>query len=270
MNKFISLQRSGPIAEIIFNKPERRNALCLAMWRAIPTLLAEAVQDDTICVVIFHGGTSGTFAAGADITEFEEIYATPERAAASSAVLTAAVDAIEHCPKPTVAAIEGACVGGGVSVACACDIRFAGDGAKFAVTPGKLGLLYSPGDTRRLIARVGASAAKDLLFSGRLITIDEALRIGLIDHRLDKGDALPKARAWAEMVSTLAQSSVQATKTMIQGLEQGWTDQSPEAQKLFLETFGGDDFKEGYQAFLEKRPPHFPGNSPSNPGGKGD
>lgn len=269
MSSFISLRRTGPIAEIVFNKPERRNALCLSMWQAVPKLLAEATADEAVCVVIFHGGTAKAFAAGADITEFDEIYATAEQAAASSAIITAAVDAIEQCPKPTVAAIEGACVGGGVSIACACDLSFAGDGAKFAVTPGKLGLLYSPGDTRRLVAKVGVSAAKDLLFSGRLIDTAEAVRIGLIDHQLDKGDALAKARAWAETVSELAQSSVQATKTMIKGLERGWIDQSPEAQRLFLDAFDGDDFKEGYQAFLEKRTPQFPGNSPAKPDGKG-
>ncbi|MEM1380638.1 MAG: enoyl-CoA hydratase-related protein [Pseudomonadota bacterium] len=263
MTDFIRLQINGPIAELIFNKPERRNALCLSMWRAIPTLLTQAVDDPCVSVIIIHGGDAGCFAAGADISEFAEIYATAKHAAESSDILGAGVQAIERCSKPVVAAVEGACFGGGVSIAAACDLRFVAENSKFGVTPGKLGLLYSPADTRRLIRMVGLAHAKDLLFSGRIISFDEAKTMGIVDHHVPAGGALSAAHEWATTVATTAQSSVRATKAMITGLEAGWSDDEASARELFLKALSGEDFKEGYNAFLEKRPAQFPGNTPS-------
>ena len=268
MTELIYLQKTDGIAQLILHKPARRNALCLAMWHAIPQLITEAVRDHSVSVLIIHGGDAGAFAAGADISEFAEIYATPERSAETSAILAAAVQASEDCPKPTIASIEGACVGGGVSVAAACDLRFAGHGSKFGLTPGKLGLLYSPADTRRLMSVVGATNAKDLLFSGRIIDHEDAVRMGFIDHLLPAGGALNAAKAWADQVSKTAQSSVRSSKAMIRGLNEGWSDDTPEAMDLFLQALGGEDFQEGYKAFLEKRAPQFPGNAVSQPGGQ--
>lgn len=269
MSELIRLETDGRIAEIIFDKPERRNALCLAMWSAIPELLAEAIADPVVSVIIFHGGDAGSFAAGADISEFATIYADEHSANKASDIMARAVSAIENAPKPLVAAIEGACVGGGVSIAAGCDLRFAGEGARFGVTPGKLGLLYSPADTRRLIKVIGQMNAKDLLFSGRIIDLDEACRMRLVDHRTGRGEALAAARSWADTVADTAQSSVRGTKAMITGLEAGWSDDTPQARELFLKALTSDDFREGYRAFLEKRRPQFPGNTPSKPGGKG-
>lgn len=267
MTSLIRIEINSPVAEIILNKPAKRNALCQSMWQALPGLIHDATSRDEVCVVIIHGGDAGAFAAGADISEFSDVYATPEKASQSSDNLARAVDAVENCPKPVIAAIDGACVGGGVSIACACDLRFAGHGSKFGVTPGKLGLLYSPADTRRLIEVVGTSNAKDLLFSGRIISTEEAVRMQLIDHLGEKGEALNMARQWAEQVSLTAQSSVRASKEMIRGLRSGWNDHSPEGIKLFLDALLGPDFREGFQAFLAKRPPQFPGNAPSKSGG---
>ncbi|MEM7669830.1 MAG: enoyl-CoA hydratase-related protein [Pseudomonadota bacterium] len=268
MTELIKLVVDGSCAEIILNKPARRNALCQKMWKALPQMIGEAVRDEQVSVIIIHGGNTGAFAAGADISEFAEIYETQEKATAASAAMADAVAAVENCEKPIVAAIEGACIGGGVSIAAACDLRFAEHGSKFAVTPGKLGLLYSPADTRRLIAVVGHAAAKDLLLSGRLITFEEAQAIRLINHPTPEGGALRAAKTWAEQVGHLSQASVRATKEMFRGLENGWQDHTPEAIDLFLNALISRDFEEGYRAFLEKRAPQFPGNGPSKPGGR--
>ena len=247
----------APIGEIILNQPSRRNALCVAMWAAIPGLVAALEADSDVKIVLIHGGRAGAFAAGADISEFAEIYATPETAAQSGATIAAALDAVEACAKPVIAAIDGACVGGGVSLAMACDLRVASAGSRFGVTPAKLGLVYPPGDTKRLLAAVGPSRTKDLLFTGRIFPADEAFSMGLIDRLVASGGALESARELAEEMAAVSQWSTRATKQMIAGLQAGWSTDGPEARALFLEGFANEDFGEGTQAFLEKRAAQF-------------
>lgn len=257
MTPSIRLELNASFAEIVLNKPEKRNALSVDMWAAIPDLVATATNNPDVKVLIIHGGDAGAFAAGADISEFEEIYATRESAKASGDTIAAALDAVEACPKPTLAAIDGACVGGGVSLAMACDLRVASAGSKFGVTPGKLGLVYPAGDTRRLLAAIGPSATKDVLFTGRIFPAEEAKAMGLIDRLADTGAGLLAARAFAEQIAAISQWSTRATKRMIKGLQGGWSDKDREAADLFLEGFSNEDFKDGYKAFLEKRAPNF-------------
>lgn len=253
----IRLDLKPPFAEIVLNKPEKRNALSVDMWAAIPGFVEDATRDPDTKVLIIHGGDTGAFAAGADISEFEEIYATKESAKASGDTIAAALNAVENCPKPTVAAIEGACVGGGVSLAMACDLRVASARSKFGVTPGKLGLVYPAGDTRRLLQAIGPGATKDLLFTGRILPASEAKEIKLIDRLTEDGAALETGRAFARDIAAISQWSTRATKQMIKGLQSGWTDTDGEALNLFLEGFSNQDFKDGYKAFLEKRAPNF-------------
>lgn len=253
----IRLDIAAPLAEIVLNKPERRNALSVEMWAAIPALVAQANADPDVKLILLHGGDAGAFAAGADISEFETIYATADSAKASGQRIADALDAIENSAKPVIAAIDGACVGGGVSLAMAADLRVAGAGAKFGVTPGKLGLVYPAGDTRRLLAAIGPGATKDILFTGRIFAAEEAKSLGLVDRLVDAGAALDAARAWAGEIAAISQWSVRATKQMIRGLQNGWTEETPEAESLFLNGFSNEDFQEGYRAFLDKRPAKF-------------
>jgi enoyl-CoA hydratase/carnithine racemase len=253
----IRLELAAPFAEIILNKPERRNALSLDMWCALPDLIGRAETSDEVKVVIIHGGKAGAFAAGADITEFERIYATEQSAAQSGQVIADALAAVERCKKPVIAAIEGACVGGGLSLALAADLRIAAKGAKFGVTPGKLGLVYSAADTRRLMAAIGPSRAKDILYTGRLFGAGEARDMGLVNSLVDDDTALGQARILGGQIAEISQWSVRATKAMIAGLEGGWADDAPEADTLFLEGFSNEDFQEGYRAFLDKRTAQF-------------
>lgn len=253
----IRLDIAGPLAEIVLNRPERRNALSVEMWSAIPGLVAQANADADVKVILLHGGVAGAFAAGADISEFETIYATAETAKASGQRIAEALDAIENSAKPVIAAIEGACVGGGVSLAMAADLRVAGSSARFGVTPGKLGLVYPAGDTRRLLSAIGPGATKDILFTGRIFPAEEAKTIGLIDRLVEPDTALEAARSWAGEIAEISQWSVRAIKTMIRGLQNGWADDAPEAQSLFVNGFTNEDFLEGSRAFLQKRPAKF-------------
>ena len=253
----VRLDIRSTIAEIVLDRPEKRNALSIGMWAAIPGLVAEAVADQTVKTILLHGGTAGAFAAGADISEFEEIYATPETAASSGDTIAAALMALETCEKPVIAAIEGACVGGGVSLAMTADLRVASAAARFGVTPGKLGLVYPPGDTRRLVKVIGPSHTRDILFTGRIFPASEAKEMGLINQLVESGKALEAARNLAEEISANSQWSIRAMKQMLAGLDHGWTDDTPDAQSLFIEGFANEDFTEGYRAFLSKRPAKF-------------
>ena len=253
----IRLEINAPFGEIILNKPEKRNALSVDMWAAIPELIERVMAADTVKVVIIHGGDAGAFAAGADISEFSTIYATPETAAQSGAVIAAALNAVEACAKPVIAAIDGACVGGGMSLAMAADLRVASEGARFGITPAKLGIVYPAGDTRRLVATIGAARAKDILFTARIFDVAEAKEMGLLSRVVARGEALAGARALGDAVAATSQWSTRAIKRMIAGIEAGWDDTSAEATGLFADGFASEDFVEGYSSFLEKRPANF-------------
>ena len=187
MSDPLLMERTGPAWTLTLNRPDKRNALNHDMWRSIPGLLAEASEARDAKALIITGA-GGAFAAGADISEFETVYATPESAAAYSSAIATALDRLAAFPKPTLAKIRGACVGGGCGIALACDIRFAARGARFGITPGKLGLVYTLSDTNRLVEAVGVSTAKDILFSGRLLDGEEALRTGLINQLTEPDD----------------------------------------------------------------------------------
>lgn len=254
----IQLNLGGAIAEIVLNVPSRRNALNDAMWAAIPDLVARASEDNDTQIVILHGGDAGAFAAGADISEFETIYADEESSRRAAGNVSRALTAIETCPKPVIAAIEGACVGGGVSLALACDLRVAAKGAKFGVTPARLGLVYPLADTRRLVDTVGGAAARDILFTGRIFDAGEAERLGLIDRLTEPGDALEAARHLARDIASLSQYAVRGMKQSILKVEAGQRDEDVASVAGFVNGTLGDDFREGYRAFLDKRPAKFP------------
>lgn len=251
------LNADAPIGEIVFNQPAKRNAISAAMWAALKEAVEKANADKTIKVVVLRG-EGDHFAAGADISEFAEVYKTPESARDYTVSMLDALAALENSDKPTIAQIRGACVGGGSSVALACDFRFASPSAKFGVTPGKLGLVYSLADTRRLATAVGEKGARDLLLTARLIGAKEAHTIGLCD-RLYGEDTLEKeVRAYADQITALSQSSIRMTKETLRLLKSGAEDNDPKAMELMLSSFQSDDFKEGYRAFLGKRKPEFP------------
>ena len=252
------IYRSGsPAAEIVLNQPTKRNAVNAQMWRALGEAVRQFEADANAKVLIVHG-EGEHFAAGADISEFEETYATTESAAAYTKTMLASLAALETCAKPTVAMIRGSCVGGGCSIALACDFRFASETARFGVTPGKLGLVYSVADTRRLAQTVGASNAKDLLFTGRLVRAEEAKTMDLCNRLSEDGSLENETRSFAAEIAATSQWSARATKQTFRMLADGVADDDPRAMQLMLDAFEAEDFKEGYRAFLEKRKPDFP------------
>jgi enoyl-CoA hydratase/carnithine racemase len=243
-------------ATLSLNRPEKRNALSVEMWAAIPALIVQAAADPDV-KLLFVRGAGGVFSAGADISEMPSVYATAQAAIANDTKIQNAMRAIEDCPKPVIALIEGPCVGGGCGIALACDIRIGAMGSRYGVTPAKLGLVYGAADTRRLVQAVGLSKAKDILFTGRLLGAAEAAQIGLIDRLVEPNDLDIVAADYANKIGAASQFSVRNQKTILAMLR-GGADDAPQSQALFGASFEGDDFKEGFAAFMEKRPAKFP------------
>jgi enoyl-CoA hydratase/carnithine racemase len=252
----IFLERRGARADLVLNRPDKRNAITVAMWGEIPNLLSEAQEDPAVRLLVVRG-EGAHFAAGADIAEFETIYTTRLGALANHKTIQAAMRALETFAKPSVAAIRGACVGGGCGLALCADFRYADDTARFGITPGKLGLAYGVGDTRRLVRAVGLSAAKDILFTGRLMQAAEAKDIGLVD-RVVAPDALEGLiEALEDHLCAASGYTARTTKQILQMLADGAQEDNDASRQLFADAFDGADFREGFRAFLEKRAPKF-------------
>ncbi|MAL08300.1 MAG: enoyl-CoA hydratase [Maricaulis sp.] len=250
------LSRKGPVTELVLNRPERRNALTERMLTDIPGLLNEALEDAGLRVLVVRGA-GGHFTAGADIGEFADIYATESRADAYSLTIARALDALAAFPAPVIARVEGACIGGGCGLALACDLRFATETARLGITPAKLGLAFPFNDTKRLVDAVGIPAAKDLIFTARHVGADEALAMGLVDRvwPLEHFDA--EFADWLAPLLAGSPHTAKVMKQMIGLIAGGAAQETSETRKLFRDAFTGDDFQEGYQAFLGKRAPDF-------------
>lgn len=253
MDDALSLSVADGIGRIVIRRTARRNAFTRAMWRRLAALLADAAADPSLGVLLL-AGEGGQFCAGADIAEFAATYADAATAEAANAEITTAIEALAGFARPTVAAISGACVGGGVSLALACDLRIADATARFAVTPAKLGLIYSHGDTLRLVRAVGAARAKELLFTGRMLQAEEAARIGLVGTLAE--DARAEAERLAPMLAAASRPALRAIKRMVEDVAAG-VPEGPDHRAAFADAFRGADFAEGRAAFLEKRPPRF-------------
>ena len=252
----IALHRDGAIASLLIDNPARRNAMSRAMWRAVPGFVAEACADPAIAVLRV-AGAGGHFCGGADIAEFGDAYGSLDAIAHSNRLIRDAIEAIAACPKPTIATIRGACVGGGVALALACDLRLAADDARFAVTPVRLGLTYSHADTRRLVLAVGANRAKEMLFSARAVEAAEAARIGLVDRLWEAAVFEEEAARYIDGMAATSRPALRGVKAMVDAIAAGAAEETPALASLFENPFAGADFQEGYRAFLEKRPPRF-------------
>ena len=252
----IALTAGDGVGRLVLNRPEKRNAISSAMWHALPLAVARLASDPAVHVVVLEGA-AGQFAAGADITEFPDAYGTRQQATAYAALLAAAMDALAACRKPTLAAISGACVGAGVALALCCDMRFAASDAYFAVTPAKLGIAYSFTDTQRLVACIGASAARDMLFSARRVDAWEAQRLRLVDRVFAADKITAGTLAYARGLAGMSQESIRVARDFIARAAAGQRDENDATRRAYLDVLETPDFAVGLRAFLEKRAPRF-------------
>jgi enoyl-CoA hydratase/carnithine racemase len=248
----LRLEINGAVATLTIDRPSKRNAMSFEMWSSIPALLAKVATNDTVRALVIRG--TDHFSAGADISEFATLRADAEGAQRYSAAVHAGERAITNLPKPTIAAVTGVCVGGGCEIALACDIRVAAPGARFGITPAKLGIVYNFTSTKQLVDVVGPAWAKQILFTAEIIDAETALRIGLVNELTP--DPATRATELATTIATRAQISVRATKTMITKITNA-TPEDDEVRALYTKSVQSPDYAEGVAAFLEKRPPNF-------------
>jgi enoyl-CoA hydratase/carnithine racemase len=246
---------SGVIATLTLSAHATRNAMTWAMWSALPEIVARIEADASIRAVLVTGA-GGAFCAGADISEFETVYGSEAAARDYNGLVRAGQQALRDLARPVIAAIEGPCVGGGCGIALSCDLRFAAEGAVFAITPARLGIAYSPADTMALVEKVGPARAKDILFSARKLDTAEAYAFGLIDRVVPAGTALDAARTYAEGLASLSPASIAVTKRIVNSLIPVPLDAA--LAQDFEALFTGPDFAEGTRAFLGRRQPRFP------------
>lgn len=246
----------GAVAVITLNRPDKRNALDATLRSALIAALADVERDDAVRVIVITGAGEKAFVAGADLAELAA------RTVAEQALLMTqprVFDALAAVRRPVIAAVNGACLGGGLELALACDVRIAAQGATFGAPEVRLGLIPGGGGTQRLPRIVGTGAAMRLALTGEAIDAAEALRIGLVDE-VAAGDAVARAVAVAERIAANSPVAVRAAKEAIRTalsmpLEQGLRAEAA----LFLLAFASPDRAEGISAFLEKRPARFSG-----------
>ncbi|WP_181362999.1 enoyl-CoA hydratase/isomerase family protein [Sulfoacidibacillus thermotolerans] len=244
---------------IVLNRPDKHNALTLTMWEQLLEFLEACEDNPDVRVVVLRGIDEHAFCAGADIAEFPKLRANRESAKKHKTVTDLVTKRLANLRPITVAAISGICYGGGLQLASACDLRVADDSARFAITPVKLGFVYGPYETRLLMRIVGEPKAKELLYTGKAITAQEAEKIGLITARN------PSSHNFDQFVDDYLFSLLQAaphaqqlTKQIFHGLQEAGTSLLDEQlENLSTQALDGSEYVEGIQAFLEKRRPFY-------------
>jgi enoyl-CoA hydratase/carnithine racemase len=255
MGETLRLERDGAVARLLIDRAAKRNAFDQAMWERFPELVDAAMADSSVRILVVTSAEPGPFCAGADIGEFSTGSADPAWRARNQAAIRRTQVTLARAPKPTVAAVDGDCIGGGCGVALACDMRIASARARFGITPAKLGLVYPLHDTKLLVDVVGPAQAKRMLFTGMLLGAAEAARIGLVDVLAD--DLAAEVAALTGAIAAAAPSSQLATKAIVRRILDGTSDDDSASSGQFDAAFESADFKEGVAAFLAKRAPRF-------------
>lgn len=244
------------IAWIEFSNPKKRNALSLQMWKNLPQVIKKLKNDKNLRVLIVRG-EGDSFSAGGDISEFKAVFATPNSSYDFSKSINKAFNALVHFPRPTIAMIKGGAVGGGCGLALACDIRIASENAYLAVTPAKLGIIYPFSEIKRLVATVGISKAKDMLFSARIIKADEAKKLSMLNRVFSTKELEMKTLEYAALLANNSPNSLMIIKEIISEIENGKIKASPTINEKINNAFDSEDFRKGYEAFLKKIKPIF-------------
>jgi enoyl-CoA hydratase len=253
-------QKEGAIGWITFNNPARHNAVSMAMWEALHEIVTDYAGDEAIRVIVVKGAGERAFVSGADISEFEEKRSSPETTRLYNETAQRASRALKEIGKPTIAMIRGYCVGGGVSTALACDMRIAAEGSTFAVPAAKLGLGYEFEGVRKLVDVVGPSFAREIFYTARQFSAQEALTMGLI-NRLVPADGLESfVRDYASTIAANAPLTVASIKTLVAQVLKDESERDVQlCQDVVDRCFNSDDYAEGRRAFMEKRKPTFSG-----------
>jgi enoyl-CoA hydratase len=258
----IDYSRSGAVATLTISRAEEKNAFNEAMWRSLlrhcqDLAAAWAADRKSAPRVLLLQGQPGVFCAGADIQEMQTMMLNAAALAANNLVVAQAQLALEHLPLPTLAVVDGPCFGGGFGIAAACDFRIGSTRSLFAITPARLGLLYSIEDTRRVVALLGPTRAKRLLLRSERLDAATALQWGVLDALVEPEALAAKAQEWAAQLAAQSSTSLAGIKATVSLIEGNPSMNEAQVRAAFDAAFAGADFAEGTAAFLARRAPEF-------------
>jgi len=251
-------RKDGKVGAITINNPARHNAMSMEMWAAVADALDRYAADDEVRVVVFSGAGGKAFVSGADISKFESERATQEAIKRYDETSERLHKTMHNFKKPTIAMIRGYCIGGGLGLALACDLRICTENSKFGVPAAKLGLGYKFDGTKRLVDTVGIAFAKEIFFTAKQFTAREAYEMGLVNRVVADGDLESVVQDYAETIANNAPLTVMTAKyTIAQTVEPN--PNRERCAEMVKECFASSDYIEGRRAFMEKRKPQFTG-----------
>jgi enoyl-CoA hydratase/carnithine racemase len=253
-------RKDGHVGYLIFNNPERHNAVSLEMWQRTAEILDDFARDDDVRVIVLMGTGGKSFVSGADISKFESERASMDAAKIYSAAVQRANDTVYEFAKPTIAMIQGYCLGGGLGLAVCCDLRICSDNSRFGIPAAKLGLGYSYPGVKRLADLVGPSFAKEIFFTARQFNAEEAHAMGLVNRVIPMVELETFVKNYADTIAANAPLTVKAAKFIT---NEAMRDESKRnlarCDEMVQACFRSNDYIEGRRAFMEKRKPAFTG-----------
>jgi enoyl-CoA hydratase/carnithine racemase len=245
------------IGWVVFNRPEARNAMTFGMYDRLGEICSKLNDDPSVRVLILRGAGDKAFVSGTDISQFRDFH-TAEQATSYERKMDDVFDAVEDVRVPTIAAIQGACTGGGAGIAAACDLRIGAPSAKFGFPIARtLGNTLSTRNLSRLAGLLGVARTKDILLLARLMDAKEMLANGLLNELAEEHDVYARAEAMARKLMELAPITLRTSKQVLNQVLRGWAA-SPDSRHV-VEAYTSSDFKEGIEAFLGKRKPEWKG-----------
>lgn len=249
----------GPIGWMTFNKPEKRNAVSLDMWEAIPAIIRQFEADPAVRVVVLKGAGDKAFVSGADISQFEKSRSAPEVNTHYEDLTQAASKALAECAKPTIAMIRGYCIGGGLAIAASCDLRIATEESAFGIPAARLGVGYAWPGVKKLVELVGPSFTREIFLTARHFTAAEARDMGLINRAVAEADLESYTRQYCATIAENAPLTMSTLKRTVAEVSRGNEADQALCESLVDACFASADFTEGRRAFMEKRRPVFRG-----------
>jgi enoyl-CoA hydratase/carnithine racemase len=260
MTERLIVEKQGPIGWLVFNNPERRNAISVDMWEGIPQALDRFEADPAIRAIVLAGAGDKAFVSGADISQFDQARADSAGVQRYEEIAEGAQLRLQQFDRPVLAMIRGFCLGGGLNIALACDLRIAADDARLGIPAARIGLGYRASSTKNLVDTIGPANAREILLTARQLTAGEALAMGLVNRVVPAAELLDAVLDYCGMFADNAPLTMRTAKRIIRELLKSHVGVDVAACRAYVqECFESADYAEGRRAFKEKRRPIFSG-----------